>query len=336
VNWATNIDPATGRPMESADARYVGKTVVANPQPLGVHNWQPIAFNPKEGLVYIPTSNSTFAYAIDKNYQYLPGMWNIGVDPNVNELPADRSTWPAAVATTSGSLVAWDPVAQKVKWSAPHTYFWNGGVLATGGGLVFQGSAEGDVSAYGAGDGKKLWSYDAGTGILAAPMTYEIDGEQYVAVMVGSGGGGQISAPVLLPKRPRVPGRLLVFKLGGKAAAPPKYDVAELPKLDLSQTTSKGDAKTGELLFNGFCNVCHGSRASGGWLPELTRSPIIQTEADFKSVVIDGAKGAQGMAGFKRYMTPAQAEDLRAYLISEAKGTPPAATPTAATGAGKH
>jgi quinohemoprotein ethanol dehydrogenase len=108
------------------------------------------------------------------------------------------------------------------------------------------------------------------------------------------------------------------------------------PPLYLTNVTSRGDAKTGELLFNGFCNVCHGSRASGVWLPDLTKTPILLTEADFKSVVVDGAKGAQGMAGFKRYITPAQAEDLRAYLISEAKGTPPAAAGAApASGGGK-
>lgn len=328
VTWATNIDPATGRPVESPDARYVGKTVVGNPQPLGIHNWQPIAFNPKEGLVYIPTSTSTFAYAIDKNYQYLPGMWNIGVDPNVNELPADRKTWAAAVAGANGTLVAWDPIAQKARWTAPHPFFWNGGVLATGGGLVFEGAAEGGFSAYNAADGKLLWTHQAGAGILAAPMTYSIDGEQYVAVMVGAGGGGQISAPVLMPSRPRLPGRLLVFKLGGKATAP-AFDVPVTPPLDTATLTSKGDAKTGELLFNGFCNVCHGSRASGVWLPDLTRTPLLTSEADFKSVVIDGAKGAQGMAGFKRYLKPEQAEDLRAYLITEAKAAA-AAGPLAA------
>jgi len=139
---------------------------------------------------------------------------------------------------------------------------------------------------------------------------------------------------VLLPPRPRLPGRLLVFKIGGKASVP-AYDKAVTPPLDLTNVVSKGDPKTGELFFNGFCNVCHGSRASGVWLPDLTKSPILLTEADFRSVVIDGAKGAQGMAGFRRYITPAQAEDLRAYLISEAKGTPPAAAPAAPTGGGK-
>jgi quinohemoprotein ethanol dehydrogenase len=334
VTWATNIDPATGRPVESQNARYVDKPVVANPQPLGVHNWQPIAFNPKEALLYIPTSTSTFAYGIDKNYQYLPGMWNIGVDPNLNELPADRSTWAGIAATTGGALIAWDPVAQKQRWSAPHRYFWNGGVLATGGGLVFEGAAEGDFSAYGAADGKKLWTHEAGAGIIAAPMTYEVGGEQYVAIMVGSGGGGQISAPVLMPARPRLPGRLLVFKIGGKATAP-AFEIPVVPPLDLTGVTAKGDPKIGELLFNGFCNVCHGSRASGVWLPDLTKTPILLTEADFKSVVIDGVKGAQGMAGFKRFITPVQAEDLRAYLISEARGAAPKVAGAVATGSGK-
>lgn len=318
LTWATHVDMATGRPVETANARYNEKAEIATPAPYGAHNWQPMAFSPKQGLVYIPANHVPFAYADDPAYQYKPGAWNTATAGD-NSLPPDPAAREAIKAQLKGELVAWDPVAQKARWRVPHRYFWNGGVLATAGDLVFQGDNEGAFSAYAAADGRKLWSYPAGTGIIAAPMTYAIDGEQYVAIMVGSGGTGQISAPAMLTERPRLPGRLLVFKLGGKASAP-AYRIEEAPPLDLTQATdSQGDPTAGFLLFQTNCMVCHGTNASGRFLPDLKRTPMLLTPADWNSVVIGGAKSANGMASFKRYLTAAQAEDIRAYVLSEAR-----------------
>jgi mono/diheme cytochrome c family protein len=233
-----------------------------------------------------------------------------------------------------GSLIAWDPVNQKAAWTVPRPYFWNAGVLATGGGLVFQGAAEGQFYAYDAANGKQLWAYPTGNGVIAAPMTYEVNGEQYVALMVGAGGGGQVSAPSLLPTRPRLPGRLLVFKLGGTAKAPP-FVLPAQPTIDLTNVKTTGDAKRGYQIFNNNCQVCHGANATGSWLPDLKRSPMITTPADFNSVVMEGVRAHNGMVSFSRFLKPQDVEDVRAFLISQGKGEPlPGAAAEAKTAVG--
>ncbi|MFN3585504.1 PQQ-dependent dehydrogenase, methanol/ethanol family [Phenylobacterium sp.] len=319
ITWATGVDPKTGRPIENPQARYKDAAFLQIPGPLGAHNWQPMAFNPKTGLVYIPTNVTPFAYTDDKGFSYKAGAWNVGVDFLVNALPTDAATLKAITAMVKGQLVAWDPVRQKAVWTVDHPYFWNAGVLSTGGGLVFQGAAQGEFAAYDAAAGRKLWSYDTGNGVIAAPMTYELDGEQYLAVMVGVGGGGQISAPGSMPQRPRLPGRLLVFKVGGKAQAPAFPKPAQ-PAIDLAAIQpSKGDAQHGFAVFHQNCQVCHGPNASGAWLPDLKASPMLQTADNWKGVVIDGASAPRGMASFARFLTPKDAEDARAYVIEEAK-----------------
>ncbi|MBL8552908.1 MAG: PQQ-dependent dehydrogenase, methanol/ethanol family [Phenylobacterium sp.] len=318
ITWATGVDMKTGRPIENPAARYEKAMVMQVPGPLGAHNWQPMAYNARTGLVYIPTNVTPFAYTDDKAFSYRSGAWNVGVDFLANALPTDEATLKATMALVKGSLVAWDPVQQKAVWTVDHPFFWNAGVLSTAGGLVFQGNAEGELAAYDAAKGGKLWGFKTGNGIIAAPMTYELGGEQYVAVMVGTGGGGQISAPASMPVRSRLPGRLLVFRLGGKATAP-AFPAPAQPPFQLAGVTSKGDVKHGFALFHQNCQVCHGPNASGAWLPDLKRSPMLQTEANWKGVVIDGASAARGMASFSRFLSPQDAEDIRAYVITEAQ-----------------
>ena len=331
ISWATSVDMKTGRPVETPNARYGAGPALAIPGPLGAHNWQPMAFSPKTGLVYIPTNVTPFAYTDDKSFTYKPGGWNVGVDFLANALPTDAATQKAVAAMIKGQLVAWDPVQQKAVWTVDHPYFWNAGVLATAGGLVFQGDAEGDLVAYDAAKGAKLWTYKLNSGVIAAPMTYELGGEQYLAVMVGTGGGGQISAPGFMPQRPRLPGRLMVFKLGATAQAPAFPAPPVPPPLDFTKITTTGDVQHGFALFHQNCQVCHGPNASGAWLPNLKTSPITADQAAWKGVVIDGVKAANGMASFARFLSPADAEDIRAYVLSEAKGG--AAAPAAAQGA---
>jgi PQQ-dependent dehydrogenase (methanol/ethanol family) len=326
INWATGVDPKTGRPIEAPGARYQSAPFLAQPGPYGAHNWHPMAFSPKENLVYIPVINTPFAYANDPAYKHAQGGWNTATDSVINALPTDEAQAAAVAAMIYGELVAWDPVAQKERWRVRHPFFWNAGVLATAGGLVFQGSAEGAFTAYGAGGGQKLWSYDAGQGIIAAPATYAIDGEQYVAVMVGYGGAGPTSANQLLGNQRTRPGRLMVFKLGGKATAP-RPEVAEVPALDLTAVSSSGDPAQGFALYQGYCQVCHSPRAAGGFLPDLKRSPMILSAESFKGVVIDGVNAPRGMASFRRFLTPAQAEDIRAFIIQEAKAPVPPPAP---------
>lgn len=318
INWATGVDKATGRPIEAPGARYRDAPSLQIPAPFGAHNWHPMAFNPQTGLVYIPAQVVPFAYVNDANYRHEPGAWNIGTDFLANALPDDAAQLAGLKAMVKGQLIAWDPVAQKARWTVEHPFFWNAGVLTTAGGLVFQGAAEGVFSAYDAATGAKLWSYETVNGVIAPPSTYEIDGEQYVALMVGYGGAGALSSPALLPDRSRLPGRLLVFKLGGKATTP-AYDLPEVEPLDLTGVSSRGNATAGFSSYQQYCQVCHGSNASGRFLPDLKRSQMLLSADNWSSVVLDGALAPRGMASFSRFLSPAEAENIRAYVLTEAR-----------------
>jgi quinohemoprotein ethanol dehydrogenase len=322
VTWATGVG-SDGRPVEVPEARYDRERSLALvlPSPFGGHNWHPMAFDPAEGLVFIPTIEMAFPFMLDPAFTYRDGNENLGIELDVLALPTDEAQLQAMKAGSVGQLVAWDPVKQEARWTVQHPYFWNAGVLATAGGLVFQGDAEGRFSAYSTAKGELLWGFDTQNGVIAAPAAYEIDGEQYVAVMVGLGGAGPLKMPWALPDRPRLPGRLLVFKLGGTATIAP-YPIPEPVTMDLSGVTSPGDARAGFALYNDNCGTCHGSSVSGRWLPNLKTSPMILSSEAFASVVMDGALSANGMIGFSRFLKGDEAESIRAYILSEARRTP--------------
>ena len=311
VTWATHVDMATGRPVEAPGARYEDGTVqTQTPGALGGHNWQPMAFNPKEGLVYIPAQTLYMSYADPKDFSFVQGAWNLGLG---------RGTLSPTKATPTpvGELIAWDPVAKKARWKAAFAEPWRSGVLATAGGLVFHAAGH-EFIAFDAATGKALWKYDVGAGAIAAASTYTIDDEQYVALMVGFGGAGGMGGI-----EPRRKGRLLVFKLDGKMVPKPFPAPVVPPPLDLATATpSKGSVAKGEALSAQFCVTCHGG---GGFLPVLARSPVILDPVGFKAIVIDGAKTPRGMAHFRRFFNEASAEDLRAYLLAEAAKVPPVA-----------
>ncbi len=321
ISWSTGEVDENGRPIENPSARYLQRPALVSPAPLGGHNWQPMAYNPTEGLVFVPVTTIgalAQAYGNDTSFNYRDGGWNTGISMQLGNLPSDEAARTSLKALLRGRLVAWDPIARKPRWSVELPSFWNAGILSTAGGLVFQGTAEGLFKAYDARDGKEIWSYQTTNGIVAAPMTYAIDGEQYVAVMVGYGGAGALSAAAFLPDRPRLPGRLMVFKLGATAQAE-AYVLPEKPPIELAGVSSRGNAVQGQQIFNANCLVCHSANASGGYLPDLRRSAMIRSADSFKSVVIDGALAANGMASFSRYLNATQAESIRAYLITEAR-----------------
>jgi quinohemoprotein ethanol dehydrogenase len=123
-----------------------------------------------------------------------------------------------------------------------------------------------------------------------------------------------------------MPGRLLVFKLGGKATMP-AYPKVEPRTIDLTGVTSTGDAARGKAAYHANCGVCHSPSAAGTYLPDLRTSPMILTAQDFKSVVLDGARKSRGMVSFSPYLTPSQAEDIRAYILTEARWAQTAGKP---------
>jgi quinohemoprotein ethanol dehydrogenase len=330
VTWATGIDPKTGRPIEAPGSRFdeTGKPASVLPGALGAHSWQAMAFNPKTGLVYIPTQEIGMTYATVQDVKRTPMGWNIGM------ATTNR-------ADVKGYLVAWDPVNQKEVWRANYLGPWNGGVLTTAGNLVIQGNAAGFFSAYRADSGEKLWSVPAQSAIMAAPVTYEVDGEQYVAVLSGWGGGyplleGKASAK---SGNTRNVSRVLVFKLGAKASLPPLPAEAALPLDPPAETADAATVKTGEALFGRFCSVCHGEAAiGGGVVPDLRTSPFIATDAWF-GIVLDGALKEGGMAAFAPVLDHAQVSAIRDYIIHRARedaatgGVQTTHTPDASRGA---
>jgi len=325
TSWATGLD-ANGRPIETPTARYASAVTIASPGPLGGHNWQPMAFSPRTGLVYIPAQEIPFPYmqpgGAKTNYKYRAGAWNLGVDSLISALPDDDAQLKAIRASLKGRLIAWDPVTQTAKWTVPYEGPWNGGVLATGGGLVFQGNATGEFAAFDAANGKKLWSFPTQTGVVAAPMTYEIDGEQYVALMAGWGGAFSTTAGAGVDPRSNGTRRVLVFKLGGKAALPQQQ--ASIPRefIDLPPATgTPADIEAGKLAYHNNCSVCHGASAVSQFsIPDLRYSDVTHDAAAWKSVVIDGERKDNGMVSFAKFLSPQQAEQVRQYVLSVANG----------------
>lgn len=322
VNWATRVDPASGRPQEVADAHYLKAPRMQIPGTLGGHSWHPMAYSPDTGLVYIPAQTIMDFMSRDTHFQYLPGHTNVGLDTKAVAFPDDPAQVEKIKSATFGELVAWDPVAKKRRWTVKHPFFLNGGVLATKGNLVFQGTAEGKLFAYDAKSGKELWSYTTINGIVAPPISYAINGRQYIAVMVGYGGFGAMLGTIV-PDRPRLPGRLIVFALGAKTTVPGYHIPGEAP-VNLGNASSKGDIVEGASAYAYHCFVCHGISANSRFTKDLRRSPLILSPDSFKAVVIGGAIQDQGMVSFAKWMSPQTAENIRAYLLSEARKLPQA------------
>src|SRR6202022_3072233 len=229
VNWALSLDPDSGRPTENPQARYgeTGKPWVSLPGPAGAHSWQPMSYSPLTGLVYLPVSEAGFVFIGEQKFKSKDFGWNTGVDFNAGSLPEDPKAVAGIKTQLKGRLSAWNPVTQREVWRVQYDQPWNGGVLATAGNLVFQGNSMGEFAAFQADDGKRVWSVQTDTGIVAPPVSYEVNGEQYVAVEVGWGGAFGLAAGVLAHdsqvNRGNLP-RLLAFKLNGTDSlpAPPK------------------------------------------------------------------------------------------------------------------
>jgi len=322
VNWATHVDLETGRPVEVAGARWPGKAPYLQlPGPLGGHNWHPMSYSPNTGLVYIPAQEAPFAYGDDPEYLYKEGVWNTGANMALAALPTDEATFAAVKAMLKGRILAWDPVKQEAAWSFEHQGPWNGGVLSTAGDLVFQGSADAHFAAYDAANGEQLWSFFSQTGIVAAPISYEIDGEQYVAVASGWGGSYALAYGGVAPTGSEAGvGRVLTFKLGAKETLPGVSAIpARIPKPP-AQTASPETVAAGLDAYMRYCVTCHGDHAvSSGILPDLRRSAYLQSQESWDAVVRQGALSERGMGSFGKFVDAEAAAAIRAYVIGQAR-----------------
>jgi len=322
INWATGVDMRTGRPIENPEARYnkTGELFVGNPGPAGAHNWMPMAYNADTGLVYIPAQEAPFPYIAEKDFESKPIAFNTGVDFAAGSLPQVPEIKQAVLSGLKGALLAWDPVNQKEVWRVQHQGPWNGGILSTAGNLVVQGNASGEFAAYRADNGEKLWSMPVQTGVVAAPMTYEVEGEQYIAVLAGWGGAFAFPPGELSFKSGRVANisRLLVFKLGGTATLPP---APEHVQAELNPPPATADAATiehGKVVYSRFCGTCHGDAVvSGGLVPDLRYSAYLDKDYWF-DIVLDGALKENGMVAFADGIDRDDADAVRDYVIARA------------------
>jgi quinohemoprotein ethanol dehydrogenase len=322
-NWTTGIDPKTGRPSINPEAMYekTGKAFVGLPGALGAHSWQPMSYSPKTGLMYIPANEAAQPYLAEKDWKPSDIGMQLGVDFAGVAMPADPKVRAAARAATTGKLLAWDPLTQSARWSVAYTGPWNGGVLSTAGNLVFQGTASAEFRAYAADTGKQLWSFPTQSGVVAAPMTYRIDGEQYVAVMVGWGSLYDLVTGVLADKSGSVRNisRLMVFKLGANGTLPAPPPMAERV-LDPPPFTGKPEqVARGSSLYGRYCSGCHGDAAvAGGLVPDLRHSAVIGQSEALDQIVLEGALKHNGMVSFKSALKAEDSEAIRQYLIKRA------------------
>ncbi|WP_246038981.1 PQQ-dependent dehydrogenase, methanol/ethanol family [Peristeroidobacter soli] len=318
VNWASGIDLTTGRPIENPAARYDEKPFAMYPSALGGHSWHPMAFDPRTQIVYLPTYQFVMMYGNDPMFTFRPGTWNTAISSELQTPPDDPLELKNATSSFQGRLVAWDPVAQKEVWSIAHDSLQNGGVLATAGNLVFQGTGAGRFEARRANDGQLLWNFQAQDGIIAGPVSYEIGGTQYVAVVAGYGGGFGIGEGAEKPTfRPN--GRVLAFRLEGQAQLP-KVEGGIAPLNPPTERFTDTQVNSGRLLYTQNCYRCHGAGAqSAGVLPDLRRSGALASRDAWRAIVRDGALESRGMIGFSRWLSPEQVEDIRSYIALKAK-----------------
>ena len=326
VNWATGIDLTTGRPIEVPGSRYENEPWNLAPGVQGGHSWHPNAFSPKTGLVYIPAWEAYFTMAGQApSARPANGGFSLGISMGTR-VDADKLK-PYARTGVRGRLKAWDPIARKVVWETES--FANGGptsgVLATAGDLVFMGNGGGKVlSAYDAQSGSKRWSFDAQTAVFAAPITYQLDGVQYVAASVGGAAQGNYFAPSY--------GRMLVFAVGGKATLP-KPEPYTPPQLNPPPSTASAEViNHGGEVYTQHCSVCHGANGlqARTSFPNLTVSALLHVQEGFDYVVLQGARTDKGMGSFAKELTPADSVAVRAYLISRANALKTASVPAPA------
>ena len=319
VTWATGIDPQSGRPIESAAAYDRLNPVLVSPAPGGAHNWYPMAFNPATGLVYLPARQGSYALHVpDKGWISNTTNWNRGEDtayqgPLLAKL--------IAVPPMTGLLLAWDPVKQHEVWRIPLPQVESGGVLATAGNLIFQGRSDGVFCVYRATDGKKLWQFDAGTGIMAPPVTYLLNGVQYVTLMVGWGGAAGINnIPGSGYVKPGY-GRVLTFALGAHATLQvPPFGHQGPPSPAIHMNATPAMIREGDVLFARHCFYCHGVAViSSSGVPDL-RYATAATHQQFQSIVL-GGRQQLGMPSFQDALKPEQVRAIEAYILSRAGDT---------------
>jgi quinohemoprotein ethanol dehydrogenase len=338
VNWASRVDLKTGRPMVTALADWYAKPQTVYPSWAGGHTWNPMSYSDRTHLVYIPVVDVPAVW-IDllhngSTVKFIDGFFTVngvifdntydaqdlkrlyGPVPDVAAINAIRpQTKPVREL-----LRAWDPVAGKSVWeveTSAGTRGYDGGIMSTASNLVFQGRGSGELWVYAADSGKVLKVLPTGSHILAAPMTYSVRGEQFVAVQVGYGGAAITIGPIppsSAALKYQNTNRIIAFKLGGGAVpTPPPRDDGPFPQPP-NQTASAASIKAGEIKFIEECSRCHVLGPSS--TPDLRRLSAM-LHAAFKDIVLRGVLAPAGMERFDDLISEEDADNIHAYLIDQ-------------------
>jgi quinohemoprotein ethanol dehydrogenase len=332
VNWATHVDLETGRPQidyEAAD--YSDGPKFVTPSAMGGHNWHPMAYSPDTGLVYIPAIEGGFIIGdFTEGHTYRPKQPNAGHNSIFgDQMLADPSTMPGPIGELlaevqaqglhhqGATLKAFNPQTGEEVWRQDSVGWYDrAGVLATGGGLVFQGTDTGHLYAYDDRTGERLLDINVGTSIMAAPMTYSVDGVQYVAVQAGWGGGGWFAPhPTSAAVTYGNFNRIIAFRLGGaETPLPPPLNAVAAPIPEPPQQWASAETiEQGRSLFARSCTLCHANRPDG-LTPDLRRmSPA--THAQFADIVLRGARRTRSMPQWDDVLNEEQTDAVHAYLV---------------------
>jgi quinohemoprotein ethanol dehydrogenase len=316
INWASGINPKTGKPIINPATHYGVDPVLVYPGPGGAHNWFPMAYSPRTRLAYLPTYQSGMVYALDPKFQPKEFRSNSGWGGYSGDALKKRiALMQEAAKDEKAWLTAWDPVAQKAAWQVPLPRHGNGGVLVTASDLVIEGTTHQTLGFFDARTGKVLREIPVQSAPVSGPITYRIGGEQYIAVNAGWGGGAAQVERGAGVELPRAAARLLVFKLGGTKELPPLKADAKIPEPP-PLTANEATVRHGSELFGQTCAVCHGQSAIGG-VKDL-RHMTKETHAAFLDIVLRGTYQAKGMASFADILKPEDADAIHAYLIARA------------------
>lgn len=331
VSWTKGLDPQTHRPVPNPAANYHAKPALVWPSAAGAHSWQPMSYDPDTGFVYLPVIEAPMVWI---NLEPRPARYSDGWFTTQGIFPGDYAPHetsslygplPALAAlqrrnpgplNSRGVLVAWDPVRQRPVWQAPGNSIWDGGILSTAGGVVFQGDPRGRLNVYSAVTGKVLRSIHIGTSVMAAPVAYRLHGVEYIAFMAGYGGAAGFQfPPSSAAYRYGNAGRIVALKLGGGPVPPPPR-VGSPPFARPAVRPGRGkQVHRGEILYAKVCSRCH--VFGRGLVPDLRRIPpgIYRL---FPDIVLRGLLLQKGMGNFSDELDRRDVDAIRAYITAEA------------------
>lgn len=337
MNWAIGMDSGFRPIVDRAAADYNVAPKIVYPSVLGAHSWQPMSYNPQTGLVYIPTLETGAILADVTKNRGSRISWldqQLGVTEIVPDKTLSYDYWESLVGNLPrfetpsskrsllrGLLRAWDPLTRRVVWeqqtSQDYAVF-DGGTMTTAGGLVFGGREDGAMVAYDAETGAILKTIQTGSAIMAAPMTFEVGGRQYISVLCGHGGmflNFLGTAALDYANEDRI----LTFAIGGMPETPtPARRTPPTPRVEppLAPNGSTELVEAGRRLFVAHCGRCH-TLNTPAISPDLTRSSAIYSIDTLDAILLRGALSSAGMGKFDDVLTERDLYPIQAYLVNQ-------------------